>query len=100
MADSFFCVICDDCGASTQLRLAPAGRLRPGGGFSIKGDRSSLARRARVTIGTRASSAHPREEEMDAIPLEVWTAFQVIAVGGLLILAVYIINSIINKWRK
>jgi hypothetical protein len=30
----------------------------------------------------------------------LWTAFQVIAVGGLLILAVYIINSIINKWRK
>ena len=37
---------------------------------------------------------------MDAIPLEVWTAFQVIAVGGLLILVVYIINSLINKWRK
>jgi hypothetical protein len=37
---------------------------------------------------------------MDAIPLEVWTAFQAIAVGGLLIFAVYIINYIINKWRK
>jgi hypothetical protein len=37
---------------------------------------------------------------MDAIPLEVWTAFQTIAVGGLLILAVYIINYIVNKWRK
>ena len=44
--------------------------------------------------------ANPREEEMDSVPLEVWTAFQSIAVGGLLILAVYIINYIINKWRK
>jgi hypothetical protein len=37
---------------------------------------------------------------MDAIPLEVLTAIQAIAVGGLLILAVYIINYIIDKWRK
>jgi hypothetical protein len=44
--------------------------------------------------------AHSREEEMDSVPLEVWTAFQVIAAGGLLILAVYIINYIISKWRK
>jgi hypothetical protein len=33
---------------------------------------------------------------MDAIPLEVLTAFQTIAGGGLLILAVYIINYLIN----
>jgi hypothetical protein len=44
--------------------------------------------------------AHSREEEMDSVPLEVWTAFQVIAAGGLLILAVYIINYIVSKWRK
>jgi hypothetical protein len=43
---------------------------------------------------------HQREEEMDAIPLEVLTAFQTIAGGGLLILAVYIINYLINKGRK
>jgi hypothetical protein len=36
------------------------------------------------------------EDEMDAIPLEVWTAFEAIAVGGFLILVGYIIN----KWRK
>jgi|HubBroStandDraft_6_1064221.scaffolds.fasta_scaffold1199638_2 hypothetical protein len=40
------------------------------------------------------------EEEMDAIPLEVLTAFQTIVGGGLLILAVYIINYLINKGRK
>jgi hypothetical protein len=33
---------------------------------------------------------------MEAIPLEVWTAFAAIAAGGLLILAGYIINT----WRK
>jgi hypothetical protein len=36
------------------------------------------------------------EEEMDTIPLEVWTAFEAIAAGGLIILAGYIIN----RWRK
>jgi hypothetical protein len=56
MADSFFCVFCDDCGASTQLRLAPAGRLRPGGGFSIKGDRSSLASSASTGSGGLAAA--------------------------------------------
>jgi hypothetical protein len=33
---------------------------------------------------------------MDAIPLEVWSAFIAIAAGGLLILAGYIIKM----WRK
>jgi hypothetical protein len=33
---------------------------------------------------------------MDDIPLEVWSAFAAIAVGGFLILAGYIIN----RWRK
>jgi hypothetical protein len=36
------------------------------------------------------------EEEMDAIPIEVWSAFAAIAAGGLLLLAGYIINT----WRK
>ena len=36
------------------------------------------------------------EEEMDAIPLEVSSAFVAIAAGGFLILAGYIID----KWRK
>jgi hypothetical protein len=36
------------------------------------------------------------EEEMDAIPLEVWIAFEAVAAGGLLILAGYIFN----RWRK
>ena len=36
------------------------------------------------------------EEEMDAIPLEVSSAFVAIAAGGILILVGYIIN----KWRK
>jgi hypothetical protein len=33
---------------------------------------------------------------MDAIPIEVWSAFAAIAAGGLLLLAGYIINT----WRK
>jgi hypothetical protein len=40
--------------------------------------------------------ANPREEGMDAVPLEVWTVFQAVAAGGFLILAGYIIK----KWRK
>jgi len=36
------------------------------------------------------------EEVMDAIPLEVSSAFVALAAGGLLILAGYVIN----KWRK
>jgi hypothetical protein len=36
------------------------------------------------------------EEEMDAIPIEVSSAFVAIAAGGLLILVGYIIN----KWRR
>jgi hypothetical protein len=39
---------------------------------------------------------YPTEEEMDAIPLEVWSAFAAIAVGGLLLVA----GHIINKRRK
>jgi hypothetical protein len=37
---------------------------------------------------------------MDTIPIEVWIAFEAIAAGGLLILVGYVINYIINKWRK
>jgi hypothetical protein len=37
-----------------------------------------------------------REEEMDTMPLEVWSAFTVIAAGGFLILLGYIIS----RWRK
>jgi hypothetical protein len=48
-------------------------------------------------VATLPQVLHSRtEEEMDAIPLEVWTAFLAIAAGGFLILAGYIIN----KWRK
>jgi hypothetical protein len=36
------------------------------------------------------------EEEMDTMPLEVWTAFVAIAAGGFLILLGYIIS----RWRK
>jgi hypothetical protein len=36
------------------------------------------------------------EEEMDAIPLEVWSAFVAVAAGGLLLVAGYIIKT----WRK
>jgi hypothetical protein len=37
---------------------------------------------------------------MEPVPLEVWTAFLAIAAGGLLLLAGYIINYFIDKWRK
>ena len=40
------------------------------------------------------------DAEMEAIPLEVWTAFLAIAAGGFLLLAGYIINYIVDKWRK
>ncbi len=33
---------------------------------------------------------------MDSMPLEVWTAFEAIAVGGFLVLLGYIIS----RWRK
>jgi len=36
------------------------------------------------------------EEEMDTMPLEVWSAFVAIAAGGFLILLGYIIS----RWRK
>ena len=36
------------------------------------------------------------EEEMDTMPLEVWSAFTAIAAGGFLILLGYIIS----RWRK
>jgi hypothetical protein len=38
--------------------------------------------------------------KMEPVPLEVWTAFLAIAAGGLLLLAGYVINYILDKWRK
>jgi hypothetical protein len=50
-----------------------------------------------LILATLPQVLHYRtEEEMDAIPLEVSSAFVAIAAGGFLILAGYIIN----KWRK
>ena len=55
---------------------------------------------SRLGLGSRRN-AFPgaqlsNEAEMDAIPLEVSSAFVAIAAGGALILAGYIFN----KWRK
>jgi hypothetical protein len=45
--------------------------------------------------GAPFSNSRP-EEEMDSMPLEVWSAFVAVAAGGFLILLGYIIN----RWRK
>jgi hypothetical protein len=37
---------------------------------------------------------------MEPVPLEVWTAFLAIAAGGFALLVGYILNYIIDKWRK
>ncbi len=62
--------------------------------------RSSVTGGRRNSAMSRSSSFTTCEEEMDAIPLEVMTAIQTIVGGGFLILAVYIINYLINKGRK
>jgi hypothetical protein len=56
-------------------------------------------------FGSEAFATSPpallyRTDAMEPVPLEVWTAFLAIAAGGFALLVGYILNYIIDKWRK